>query len=154
MLLTVVCLIDIPCLLQRRVSRWEGSKFNSSWCRWHPTDGFVSGEEYLIHESHSLHPSIILCSLVVGIGIYIVMGIVVMRVRYQATGTDLIPNKNFWMSLPFLIKVLPLCVDPSQQWVHCRRQFLPCRMELCSQSVRALVWLWRKKGTKKWNHRS
>ena len=34
-----------------------------------------------------------------------------MRTKYQATGTDMIPNKNFWFNIPFLIKVkllLPL----------------------------------------------
>ena len=28
-----------------------------------------------------------------------------MRVKYQATGTDLIPNKNIWIQIPGLIKV-------------------------------------------------
>ena len=28
-----------------------------------------------------------------------------MRVKYQATGTDLIPNKNIWFEIPSLIKV-------------------------------------------------
>jgi len=27
-----------------------------------------------------------------------------MRVKYQATGTDLIPNKNIWFEIPSLIK--------------------------------------------------
>lgn len=41
----------------------------------------------------------------VGIAIYIVVGVLVMKLHYQATGTDVIPNKGFWMSFPFLIKV-------------------------------------------------
>ena len=44
-------------------------------------------------------------SFFVGIGVYIVMGMVIMRVKYEATGTDIIPNKAFWMSFPGLIKV-------------------------------------------------
>ena len=28
-----------------------------------------------------------------------------MKVRYDATGSDLVPNKDFWTSLPFLVKV-------------------------------------------------
>ena len=35
-----------------------------------------------------------------------------MKYRYQATGTDIIPNKGFWGQLPFLIKVtLIVCTD-------------------------------------------
>ena len=37
--------------------------------------------------------------------IYIVAGILIMKFRYQATGTDIIPNKEFWLSFPLLIKV-------------------------------------------------
>ena len=36
---------------------------------------------------------------------YFIVGAVIMRVKYQATGTDIIPNKNFWFNIPFLIKV-------------------------------------------------
>ena len=36
---------------------------------------------------------------------YFVVGAVIMRVKYEATGTDIIPNKNFWFNIPFLIKV-------------------------------------------------
>ena len=37
--------------------------------------------------------------------VYFIVGAVVMKVRYQATGSDLIPNKGFWESLPLLVKV-------------------------------------------------
>ena len=30
---------------------------------------------------------------------------IIMRVKYDKTGTDIIPNKAFWISLPFLVKV-------------------------------------------------
>ena len=33
------------------------------------------------------------------------VGVIVMKVKYQAAGVDLIPNKAFWKSVPFLIKV-------------------------------------------------
>ena len=33
------------------------------------------------------------------------VGAIIMKVRYQATGSDIIPNKSFWMSLPLLVKV-------------------------------------------------
>ena len=36
---------------------------------------------------------------------YFVIGALIMKYRYNASGTDIIPNKKFWMSLPFLIKV-------------------------------------------------
>ena len=28
-----------------------------------------------------------------------------MRTKYQATGTDMIPNKDFWFNFPILVKV-------------------------------------------------
>jgi hypothetical protein len=34
-----------------------------------------------------------------------VVGIVVMKYHYKATGSDVIPNKNFWTALPLLVKV-------------------------------------------------
>ena len=37
--------------------------------------------------------------------VYFIAGAVVMKVRYQATGSELIPNKTFWMALPILVKV-------------------------------------------------
>lgn len=48
--------------------------------------------------------------MIVGIAVYFVMGMVIMRVKYNATGVDLIPNKAFWKSLPGLIKVGFVCV--------------------------------------------
>ena len=36
---------------------------------------------------------------------YFIVGAIIMRVKYDATGTDLIPNKNFWLELPRLLKV-------------------------------------------------
>lgn len=73
--------------------------------------------EYVFH-LHSKHacpggnaPSIagpigivIVVLLIVGVGVYFVMGAVVMRVKYNASGQDLIPNKAFWKSLPGLLK--------------------------------------------------
>jgi len=37
---------------------------------------------------------------------YCVVGMVVMRVKYDKTGTDVIPNKGLWFSLPSLVKVI------------------------------------------------
>lgn len=45
------------------------------------------------------------CSLLVGIVVYFIMGGVVMKVKYNAAGIDLIPNRVFWKSIPGLIKV-------------------------------------------------
>jgi len=41
------------------------------------------------------------------------MGAIVLRVKYEATGTDLIINKAFWLDVPHLIKVMSefdLCI--------------------------------------------
>ncbi|XP_065910721.1 uncharacterized protein [Dysidea avara] len=35
---------------------------------------------------------------------YLITGMVIMKVKYEKTGTDIIPNKQFWLALPFLIK--------------------------------------------------
>ena len=36
---------------------------------------------------------------------YFIVGAIIMKVKYDATGTDLIPNKDFWLGLPHLLKV-------------------------------------------------
>ena len=43
--------------------------------------------------------------LLVGIITYFVAGALIMKFHYQATGTDIIPNKSLWTQFPFLIKV-------------------------------------------------
>ena len=43
--------------------------------------------------------------LVVAIIVYFVAGMIIMRVKYEKTGSDIIPNKTFWTTLPFLVKV-------------------------------------------------
>lgn len=40
-----------------------------------------------------------------GLATYFVIGAVMMKYRFNANGVDIIPNKGFWMTLPFLIKV-------------------------------------------------
>ena len=42
----------------------------------------------------------------IGVVVYLVVGVIVMWTRYSASGAELIPNKQFWMSFPGLIKVL------------------------------------------------
>ena len=36
---------------------------------------------------------------------YFVIGAVILRVKYQKSGTDLIINKEFWKDFPMLVKV-------------------------------------------------
>jgi len=43
--------------------------------------------------------------LVAAIVLYFVVGMIIMRVKFEKTGSDIIPNKTFWTSLPFLVKV-------------------------------------------------
>lgn len=42
---------------------------------------------------------------VVAVVVYFVAGMIIMRVKFEKTGTDVIPNKEFWFALPFLVKV-------------------------------------------------
>ncbi len=37
---------------------------------------------------------------------YFVIGAVIMKVKYNAAGSDIIPHKAFWLALPLLIKVI------------------------------------------------
>ncbi len=42
---------------------------------------------------------------IIGLITYFVAGILIMKFYKNASGTDIIPNKQLWMSAPFLIKV-------------------------------------------------
>ena len=48
------------------------------------------------------------CSLLVGFAAYFVIGALVMKFYYKAKGSDIIPNKNFWIDFPLLIQVSKL----------------------------------------------
>lgn len=47
-----------------------------------------------------------MCRLFVALVAYFVIGMVIMKVKFQATGSDIIPNKSFWFGLPLLVKVM------------------------------------------------
>ena len=49
---------------------------------------------------------IIWCRCIIGVITYFVAGILIMKFYKKASGTDIIPNKVFWKSAPFLIKVI------------------------------------------------
>ena len=51
---------------------------------------------------HNVH---IHCRLVAGVLVYFITGSAIMKFKYHATGSDIIPNKLFWMSLPSLVNV-------------------------------------------------
>ena len=59
---------------------------------------------------HVHYTSIRINRSVVGLVVYFVVGILVLKMRYGKTGTDVIPNKTFWKELPFLIKVIHGCI--------------------------------------------
>lgn len=53
--------------------------------------------------------------------LYFIIGAVILKVKYQRAGSEIIPNKGFWFALPILIKVSPaniihavwcVCGDP------------------------------------------
>lgn len=37
--------------------------------------------------------------------VYFVAGMIIRKVKYEKTGSDIIPNKAFWIGLPSLVKV-------------------------------------------------
>ncbi len=49
--------------------------------------------------------------VLVGIATYFVAGALIMKFHYQSTGTDIIPNKELWLQLPFLVKVMTVILD-------------------------------------------
>ena len=62
-----------------------------------------------------------------------------MKFRYQATGSDLIPNKSFWTALPILVKVsniLPYLYAARLVMLYTTISFLH-RMAVCSLLVLA-----------------
>ena len=45
------------------------------------------------------------CRALVAFISYFVIGAIILRVRYQKSGSDLIINKEFWKDFPILVKV-------------------------------------------------
>ena len=43
--------------------------------------------------------------LLAAIVTYFVAGAIVLKFKYERTGTDIIPQKNYWFELPILVKV-------------------------------------------------
>ena len=39
------------------------------------------------------------------IGLYFIIGAIVMKFKFQKTGADIVPQKEFWISFPGLLKV-------------------------------------------------
>ena len=74
-----------------------GAYSNAKECAKHchrksKSSGLTGGEILLV---------VFFCGLVIP---YVVLGMVYMRVRNHATGTDMIPNKAFWIEVPGLIR--------------------------------------------------
>lgn len=59
----------------------------------------------LVYTKPSLLLSLVLYSLALALVLYFIIGAVILKVRFQKTGSDMIPNKGFWFALPVLIKV-------------------------------------------------
>ena len=45
------------------------------------------------------------CRFVIIVIVYFVAGMIINRVKFEKTGSDIIPNKELWFNLPFLVKV-------------------------------------------------
>ena len=43
--------------------------------------------------------------IIVSLVAYFIIGALLMKFQFHASGTDVIPNKTFWIQLPLLIKV-------------------------------------------------
>lgn len=51
-----------------------------------------------------------LLRLIAGFAAYFVVGAVIMKVKFNKTGVEMIPQKNFWFALPGLIKVSTMVI--------------------------------------------
>jgi len=49
---------------------------------------------------------------------YFVVGAVILRVKYQKSGTDLIIHKSFWKDFPFLVKVTPPVIPATYKLIN------------------------------------
>ena len=49
--------------------------------------------------------SLFVYSLLVGVAVYLIAGALIMKFHYNASGSDIIPNKKLWIQFPLLIKV-------------------------------------------------
>lgn len=47
---------------------------------------------------------ILMLLLIVGFALYCVIGAVIMKVKFEKTGSEIIPNKHFWTELPLMLK--------------------------------------------------
>jgi hypothetical protein len=54
-------------------------------------------------------------SLIVGVAAYFIVGTLVMVFHYKESGTNVVPNKNFWIQFPLLIKVI-MILDIKREW--------------------------------------
>jgi hypothetical protein len=65
------------------------------------------------------------CSLICLATAYLIGGMIFMKFARKASGTDIIPNKQFWLGFPGLIKVRGISQNRFSQ-------IFPCRMECFS----------------------
>lgn len=58
------------------------------------------------YQNLSINNYLIIYRVLIGIVTYFVAGALIMKFNYQSTGTDVIPNKELWVTFPFLVKVM------------------------------------------------
>ena len=52
--------------------------------------------------------------IIVSLVAYFIIGALLMKFQFHESGTDVIPNKTFWIQLPLLIKVMQVTITNSQ----------------------------------------
>ena len=63
---------------------------------------------------------------ILAVVVYFVAGMIIMRVKYNKTGCDVIPNKDFWFTLPYQVKVQHISCFMFYSYLQKDGVFSPC----------------------------
>ena len=56
---------------------------------------------------------------IAALAMYFIIGAILMKFKFQKTGADIVPQKDFWISFPLLLKV-----SARDDCVHCFTVFI------------------------------
>ncbi|XP_065906616.1 uncharacterized protein [Dysidea avara] len=68
------------------------------------SSGGSSGDHHSKASKLGIPGLVVLSVFVIIVIVYFVAGMIINRVKFEKTGSDIIPNKELWFNLPFLVK--------------------------------------------------
>ncbi len=113
LLLVVVVMV----VMVRALQELQG--LSSFFCEWHSFYELL----HLLCVCVCVCVCTCMCRLLGALVTYFVIGAVIMAVKYNAAGSDIIPHKAFWLALPLLIKVTT--------YLSKHRWFNVCNSSIC-----------------------